>query len=148
MKRLKRFLYLPIADKWLLVKIGFLMGWIWLGLRLLPFQKMYAILAKFGHSNSIAKEQTGQVEKICRNVEKVGGYVFGDDSCFPQALTAQLLLNRSGFHPCLRIGATKGNENSIRAHAWVELDGCVIVGGPISKIQEYIILGDLENLTL
>ena len=145
MHRLNRFINLPFADQWLLVKIVFVMGCVWLGLRLLPFQKVYQLLGKLAHPKRVASVQTGQVEKISDWVGKLGRYFLGEDSCFPQSLTAQLLFSRSGLNPDLRLGVAKGEKGALRAHAWVELDGIIVVGGPVSIVQEYVPLGDLEN---
>ena len=50
-------------------------------------------------------------------------------SCLVQALAAQMLLNRRGYLSQLRIGVAKGDAGQFQAHAWVESDGRIIIGG-------------------
>lgn len=49
-----------------------------------------------------------------------------DTKCLPQAIVALELLRGSGHDAALHIGARK--EEAFEAHAWVELDGEVVVG--------------------
>jgi hypothetical protein len=56
-------------------------------------------------------------------------------SCLTQALTAQWLLNRAGIENQIHIGVALGNgreatgRGGFEAHAWVQHDGAVLVGG-------------------
>ena len=36
---------------------------------------------------------------------------------------------REGIHSDLAIGVARGDESGIAAHAWLEIDGTVIIGG-------------------
>lgn len=49
-------------------------------------------------------------------------------SCLTQAVAAQYLLRRSGHASELRVGVARG-ESGFRAHAWIEHDGRILVGG-------------------
>lgn len=48
-------------------------------------------------------------------------------TCLTQALSAVLLLARYGHRGELRIGVARAGE-ALRAHAWVEQDGKVVIG--------------------
>ena len=51
-------------------------------------------------------------------------------TCLTQALAAQVLLARRGYSAHLHIGVAKeGAEAKLKAHAWVESDGKVLIGG-------------------
>jgi hypothetical protein len=50
-------------------------------------------------------------------------------NCLTCALAAEALLRRYGHQACLRIGVAKGAANALCAHAWVESDGIVVIGG-------------------
>jgi hypothetical protein len=50
-------------------------------------------------------------------------------NCLTRALAAEVLLRRYGHHACLRIGVAKGDSEGLRAHAWVESEGNVVIGG-------------------
>jgi hypothetical protein len=49
--------------------------------------------------------------------------------CLPQALATQVLLARSGFSSELRIGFTRAKGGQMSAHAWLECQGRVAIGG-------------------
>jgi transglutaminase superfamily protein len=50
-------------------------------------------------------------------------------TCLTQALAAQLLLSRRGVESRLRIGVARTPAGRLRAHAWLESDGVVVLGG-------------------
>lgn len=50
-------------------------------------------------------------------------------TCLTQALAAQLLLSRRGYPSRLRIGVAHAPGDGLRAHAWLESDGLVVLGG-------------------
>ena len=50
-------------------------------------------------------------------------------TCLTQALAAQWLHTRAGCATRLRLGVTRGADGVFRAHAWLERDGRVVVGG-------------------
>ena len=50
-------------------------------------------------------------------------------NCLTRALAAEALLQRHGHDPCLRIGVAKSAPDALRAHAWVECAGDVVIGG-------------------
>ena len=67
----------------------------------------------------------------------------GGKTCLPQALAAQVLLERCGYPARLRVGVVKGGEGQLEAHAWVESQGRIIVGG--AEVERYIPLSGLEG---
>ena len=56
-------------------------------------------------------------------------------TCLTQALAAKLVLSRRGYTSRLRIGVARGPAHRLRAHAWLEASGLVVVGG--SSIEEF-----------
>ena len=61
---------------------------------------------------------------VCRASRDVPGA-----TCLTQALSAQLLLSRRGYASLLRIGVTRAPGNQLRAHAWLESNSLIVVGG-------------------
>jgi hypothetical protein len=49
-------------------------------------------------------------------------------TCLTQALVAQTILRRYGYAPDLKIGVGRSESNRFQAHAWIELDGKVVLG--------------------
>lgn len=69
------------------------------------------------------------VSWIAWAIEDVGARPWMNASCLPRALAAYAMLRRRGIASRLCLGvARKGNE--LAAHAWVEIGGKKIVGGP------------------
>jgi UDP-GlcNAc:undecaprenyl-phosphate/decaprenyl-phosphate GlcNAc-1-phosphate transferase len=60
-----------------------------------------------------------------------------EGKCLFKALTAQVLLARQGCEARLHIGAHKSRTGAYAAHAWLELGGNVLVGGPTSELAQY-----------
>ena len=60
-----------------------------------------------------------------------------------QALVTQMLLARRGYPALLHIGVAKGKEGQFQAHAWVESEGKVVIGG--SGLECFTPLAVLEE---
>lgn len=78
-------------------------------------------------------------------IKRAGENLFGESACLPVALAGQLQLNLHGFPACTRLGVQKTKSGEIKAHAWVECDGKVVVGGPEQEIEQYTILSELKG---
>jgi hypothetical protein len=50
-------------------------------------------------------------------------------SCLTQALACQVLLARRGIASDLHLGVRPGRAGSLLAHAWLTVDGAVVLGG-------------------
>lgn len=48
--------------------------------------------------------------------------------CLPRALATQLLLRRRGGGASLCFGVARDGDGPLTAHAWVELDGEILIG--------------------
>ena len=64
----------------------------------------------------------------------VGRTFLGDMPCLSQALAARWLLSRDGYAADLKIGA-RMEDGELAAHAWLERDGRVILGGADSPAK-------------
>ena len=104
----------------------FYSGLIRIGLRLLPFQTLKQLLDSA--SKSRAANQFSS-DRIAWAVTAASRYVLGDKPCLTQALAAQLLLKRRGYPASLRIGVARKEGGELQAHAWVESEDRVVVGG-------------------
>jgi hypothetical protein len=127
-----RFLLLPTADKWLLIKAAFLLEAIKLSMRLLPFQASRRLWSAQGAGRPMrglrCRDDTS-ADKVTWAVEVASRYTPGAKTCLNQALAAQVLLARRGRPAILRVGVAKTKGGQFRAHAWVESDGKVVLGG-------------------
>lgn len=133
MTQVAKFLRLPSPERHLLLKAVFLLGGIKLGLSLLPFPVLRQLLTR-------ARGVSGKGEHISRpSVERSGwavmvaGRYVPRATCLAQALAVQVLLVQQGHVARLCIGVAKGPRGQLEAHAWVESQGRVVIGGPTCK---------------
>jgi len=67
-------------------------------------------------------------------------------TCRATAIVVQALLQRHGYAVQLRIGVRLPAAGEFAAHAWLEHEGRIVVGGPASVVDQYQALPDLEHL--
>ena len=129
MKLLRRFLQLPPVDQCLLVKAAVLILAIRLGLWLMSFQRVRRLLT--GRTPRFSRHRDageGSVGRIAWAVTTAGRYLPGG-TCLIQALAAQAMLGQGGHPTSLRIGVAKKAGKSLTAHAWLECQGRIVIGG-------------------
>lgn len=140
MNSLRRFFRLPRSERWLLIKAALLLGLIRIGLRLLPFQTLKRLVDSASKPR-VAKQFSA--ERIVWAVTVASRYVLGAGPCLPQALAAQALLRRRGYPASLRIGVARKGTGELQAHAWVESEDRVVVGG--EELSDYTPLPALDG---
>lgn len=143
MKLVRRFLHLPALERWLLVRAALLLGVLRLGLWLLPFQTLRRLVSTFtASSRRVRDAERLSRERIVWAVETAARYVSPTATCLTQALAAQALLARRGYPAVLHIGVARDN-NELQAHAWVESEGEVVIGG--FELERYTPLAALRE---
>jgi hypothetical protein len=66
-------------------------------------------------------------------------------TCLVQALVAEAMLRRRGYEPALHFGVRqRPDRRSIDAHAWIELNGAVVVGA-VANLGDYAVLSGPEH---
>ncbi|MBE7383301.1 MAG: lasso peptide biosynthesis B2 protein [Leptolyngbya sp. SIO1E4] len=146
LKLLTKFRRLQRRDLLLLITAFLLLGTVRLGLWLMPFHALFKLLmgvdpsvfANKASSRTTEGEaldachqsvtQSRRVAKIVWSVNVASRYMPGKVKCLARALATQVLMN---WHQCvseLRIGVDKTPEGGVRAHAWIEYQGRVIIG--------------------
>ena len=134
MGRLFKFLALPKREKTLLVQALVLLVFARIGLRTMPFAFLRHILSKL----ATHKTGTGSIsEDVVRRqilwaVATAGRHVPLVRTC----LTHQRDMgsgNAQGDQSDLRIGVTRDSNGKFLAHAWLERQGAVLIGGDSSS---------------
>ena len=97
-----------------------------LGLWVLPYRMVEAKAERLGRPRPRHGRRRVGTVRTAWAVEAVAGSIPGA-SCLTQALAADVMLRRAGFTPQIRIGVAK-DRHTFEAHAWLELDGEVLVG--------------------
>lgn len=144
MNRLRKFLLLPAAERWFLVKVALLLETIKLAMWLLPFRVLRRLADAAGKVPAGLQPAEGfSVERIARNVEMLSWHTPGEKTCLNQALAMQVLLSRRGYPALLHIGAFKNENGEFLAHAWVECEGKVVIGG--HELERYTPLATLKG---
>jgi hypothetical protein len=68
-------------------------------------------------------------QELAWAVNTISRYLARDLTCLPQALVVHQMLSQRGYSAKLLIGVAKGEHDNLVAHAWVETEGKVVIGG-------------------
>jgi len=129
MRRRREFWRLPPSYRRLLITALLLIGIVRVGLWLLPFQTLRRLLAHT--AREVAGTRGGgqaPINRVATAVTVASRYVPAA-TCLTQALATQVLLRRCGYSANLRIGVARSEAGEFQAHAWVECQGEVVIGG-------------------
>lgn len=135
MRRLNKFLRLPSADRRLLLNSIWLVWAVRLGLWLLPFPTLRRLLAKLSKGTS-SQMNPDLLSRVAWAVTVSSEYI-PQATCLTQALATKILLGRRGQPAVLRIGVTREEGGEFLAHAWIESNGEVVIGGSGSLLKRY-----------
>lgn len=145
MTRLRRFLRLPRADRGLLLEALLLVSLIRLVLWVVPFRALRRSLYRLTDVPAAAGGVTGRglpPDRIGWAVAAASRYV-PRATCLVQALAGRVLLERQGHPASLRIGVARDDERgNFEAHAWLECQGRVVIGGRQSERYRPLVAAD------
>ena len=138
----RRYRALSSADRLLLREALALLAFVRCGLIVLPFSFVRRMLRRE------AGPGPGEANVPARVAWAMGALTRrtpGPTTCLAQALVAHALLRRRGARSALRIGVRKrtGEPGPLRAHAWVESGGLIVVGR-LDDLEEYSVLAAPE----
>ena len=143
MTRLGRFLRLSPADRRLLVTAALLLAAIRLGLTLLPYRQLRKLVDRLARVASRRQPApSASAERIAWAVTRASRSVPAA-TCLTQALAARVLLERRGHPASVRIGIGRAEGAPLLAHAWVECEGRIVLGG--TDLTRYTSLLALEG---
>jgi hypothetical protein len=147
MSRVIKFFQLSLSEQKLLIKASFLLLTIQCALIFLPFKRQYRLLIHFSKLPVTSHVPDPiYLQKVVSAITKASRHLLGPNTCLPQAVAAELLLKRRGFPVRLIIGVRKDEFGTFKAHAWVESEGVVVIGGNHSEIEPYTVLPGLEDI--
>lgn len=136
MTLLRKFAARTWADKVLLLRSLALVCVVRLGLWALPYRTVQRLVERplAPRPNATPQELWAYQRRVVGAVEAVGRRLLGNKPCLTQAMVARRLLRMGGYDAALRIGVTKDGR-ALLAHAWLERDGRVIIGGRASPAR-------------
>ena len=138
MHRLRRFLHLPITEKFLFLQAFLILSLVRFGLWLLPPSAVRRIASKRMQKNQRARSVSAQVWAV-----RAASRYVPAATCLTQALALHWMLARSGYASQLHLGGRKGPKGKFEAHAWVEYENRIVIGGAVAN--EYVPLAAWDS---
>ena len=126
MRRVKRFFSLAPGERGLVLRALIRLYGTCLKLHLLPQKRWNPLLAPSAAPGATPRQRFSE-NQIAWAVRAAARYV-PTANCLPQAIVAKQLLEEQGYHPVLRIGVQVPEALDLKAHAWVETGGRILVG--------------------
>lgn len=148
-KTLKRYRDLTPDERRAVTRAGLLIAALQTALRVLPFQRvMEGVYRVAGPSPSAGATLRGHShfdrDLAVWAVEAAGRRLLSRNPCLPKALAILILFRRGGEPAELRLGVNREPDGPVQAHAWVESEGQVVIGGDV-PIQTYTKLPGLDE---
>lgn len=129
MDRLRKFFGLPAPERLLLVRAFTLLAAVRIALWLLPFKVLRWMLSKLAQAHTrYPSECHFPSERGVWALQAASRYV-PRATCLTQALAGQVLLGFNGTSTSVRIGVAKRRTRDLEAHAWLESQGTILIGG-------------------
>lgn len=129
MKHLSKFLALNYQKKLLLFSTFILLILVRMGLLLLSFKRLQQLLSNISNPKPQRQDKYQiSIDKIVWAVEVSSHYMPGGVKCLARALTCQVFMSRHGYTSNLCIGVAKDIQGELKAHAWLENQGKVVIG--------------------
>ncbi|HLK51572.1 MAG TPA: lasso peptide biosynthesis B2 protein [Bryobacteraceae bacterium] len=94
----------------------------------------------------LARRRRCPQDQVIRAVASAGKHCPVGSTCLATALVGQALLERHGYRAQLRLGARRKPDGAFTAHAWLEQNGRVILGGPAAVVDSYTRFPEMEHL--
>jgi hypothetical protein len=140
-EKIQTFLCLTNDNKILLFKVFFLLWVISLGMRL-SLKFLLKVLNTIYLKPLLHGVEYCPPERIAWAVRVTSQYV-PKATCLAQALATQVLLAQGGKYSEISIGVAKGEKSPLEAHAWVEMNDSVLIGG--GQIDHYTLITSLKR---
>ena len=140
-EKFQKFLGLQKDKKILLFKVFFLLCGIRIGMWL-SFQHLLKFLNTPYLKSFFSGIHHFPPETIVWAVRTTSHYI-PKATCLAQALATQVLLVQGGKDSDINIGVAKGENSPLEAHAWVNLNGKVLIGG--GQLDQYTWIMSLKG---
>lgn len=134
---------LRIRDRLALVRAVTMVMLVRAALAILPFRTVLRIADSWARRPNRVRGPEGERDRMLSAVESAARRLLPAAPCLSQAIVADVLLRRRGFDSQLRIGVARTERGALKAHAWVESDGEVVIGGEESP-TDYIAFPNLR----
>lgn len=136
MSEVGKLVSLAKEDIWLFIEAATLLAVVRCALWSLPFAATRRFLRRLSRPYPKQKVNPSSLQRVAWAVSAASRVVPGGAHCLTRALVTQVLLARRGQPAELCFGIAKESSRDLIAHAWVESQGVVVIGGP--NIDRYI----------
>lgn len=148
-KTLKRFRDRTPEERRAVARAGLLIATIQTALAMLPFRQVMRGVYRMARPRSVPGANAGESAQFDRElavwaVEAAGRRLLSRNPCLPKALAVLILFRRAGEPAELRLGVARDADGPVRAHAWVESGGSVVIGGDV-PVENYTQLPRLDQ---
>jgi hypothetical protein len=149
---LKRFRDRTPAERRAVTRAGMLIAAIQTALAVLSFRQVMRLVSRVAIPRAAPAQGSRETSQFDRDlavwaVEAAGRRLLSKNPCLPKALAVLVLFRRGGEEAELHLGVARSvedSENGVRAHAWVESKGEIVIGGDV-PIEEYVRLPGLDQ---
>jgi hypothetical protein len=115
---------------------------------LLPVVGLKNTRRLLGSGNRLRRKTLNlDTKDIVRLLETAARWCPVGSTCLARALTGQFLLRRAGIGSRLCIGVMRDHQSRFQAHAWLEKDMGVILGGSDEEIGHWSPLSEIDERT-
>lgn len=121
---LRRFAALPPSERRLALRALAVVVWVRVRLTASSFPTVDRLTRERPVRDAVGRHSAARIGSA---VQAASAYVPGA-TCLTQALAARVLLSSEGHPSRLRLGMAR-IDGSLQAHAWLESDGTIVVGG-------------------
>lgn len=132
LQRARTLLGMPMADKYLIVKVYVLLGVAKFAIRVLSFQRLERYLGTRHIETPFktTREKLLRAKKIGWTIRTVSPFTPWESNCLPQAMCAKKLLRDEGIPSTLYMGvAFKPEGGALQGHAWLRCGPLYVTGG-------------------
>ncbi|MBU1565217.1 MAG: lasso peptide biosynthesis B2 protein [Proteobacteria bacterium] len=127
MVRIRKFFCLPAEEKVIFLRALFLLVYVRFSLQFKQFKNVVKDVSnKAASQNSVQKNSI--LPSRVAHLLNAAGNTIPYTTCLPRALAGSILLSSLGYQTKLHIGVTRKDGSMLEAHAWLTLNGSVIVG--------------------
>lgn len=114
-------------------------------MRVMPFRKLLSLVRERTGDGRRVSETAITPEVVGWAVDRAARVLPGLSTCLAKALTASILLAGSNSKANLQIGVAHEENGEFAAHAWVEVDGHVVIGS-VPGLERFKPLPSLEAI--
>lgn len=139
MTRVGKFFSLPAEEKRIFLRALFLLVYLRFSLRFKQFKNVVKDVSRKTSGQNSAQKKTVLPPPRVASLLNAAGSILPYTTCLPKALAGSILFSSLGYQTRLHIGVTKEKGSLLEAHAWLTLDGSVIVGyrSDLARYQQF-----------